>query len=70
MDSLNLNIVFFLIISKVHSWQIPGNDFAARKSKSETLGGTKPRGGALGYFLGGYVPPRTPNWHPVLKKIR
>ena len=22
-----------------------------------------------GYFLGGYVPPRTPNWHPVLKKI-
>ena len=27
-----------------------------------------PRGGALGYFLGGYVPPGTPNWHPVLKK--
>ena len=26
-------------------------------------------GGALAYFLGGYVPPRTPNWHPVLKKI-
>ena len=26
-------------------------------------------GGALGYFLGGYVPPRTPNWHPVLEKI-
>ena len=26
-------------------------------------------GGALGYFLGGYVPPRTPNWYPVLKKI-
>ena len=26
-------------------------------------------GGALGYFLRGYVPPRTPNWHPVLKKI-
>ena len=25
-------------------------------------------GGALGYFLGGYVPPGTPNWHPVLKK--
>ena len=24
-------------------------------------------GGALGYFLGGYVPPGTPNWHPVLK---
>ena len=28
---------------------------------------TRP-GGALGYFLGGYVPPGTPNWHPVLKK--
>ena len=27
------------------------------------------RGGALGYFLGGYVPPETPNWHPVLKTI-
>ena len=26
-------------------------------------------GGALGYFLGRYVPPGTPNWHPVLKKI-
>ena len=26
-------------------------------------------GGALGYFLGGYMPPGTPNWHPVLKKI-
>ena len=28
-----------------------------------------PGGGVLGYFLGGYVPPRTPNWHPVLEKI-
>ena len=27
-------------------------------------------GGALGYFLGGYVPLGTPNWHPVLKKGR
>ena len=27
------------------------------------------RGGALGYFLGGYVPPGTPNWHPILKKL-
>ena len=26
-------------------------------------------GGALGYFLGGYVPPGTPHWHPVLEKI-
>ena len=29
----------------------------------------RPGGGALGYFLGGYVPPGTPNWHPVLKKV-
>ena len=29
----------------------------------------KPGGGALGYFLGGYVLPGTPNWHPLLKKI-
>ena len=26
-------------------------------------------GGTLGYFLGGYVPPGTPKWHPVLEKI-
>ena len=26
-------------------------------------------GGALGYFLGGYVLAGAPNWHPVLKKI-
>ena len=26
-------------------------------------------GGALGYLLGGYMPPGTPNWHHVLKKI-
>ena len=25
--------------------------------------------GALGCFLGGYVPPGTPNWHPIRKKI-
>ena len=30
---------------------------------------TRGGGGALGYFLGGYLPPGTPNWHPVLKKI-
>ena len=30
---------------------------------------TKEGGGALGYFLGGYVAPGTPNWHPVLEKI-
>ena len=26
-------------------------------------------GGALGYFLGGYVLPGPTNWHPILKKI-
>ena len=26
-------------------------------------------GRALGYFLGGYVPPGSPNWHPVPKNI-
>ena len=26
-------------------------------------------GGALGHFLGGYVPPGTTNGHPVRKKI-
>ena len=31
--------------------------------------GLDPGGGTLGYFLGGYVPPGTPNWHPILKKI-
>ena len=29
-------------------------------------GGGGGGGGARGYFFGGYVPPRTPNWHPVL----
>ena len=51
----------------------------ANKSSSHTLWvaqyiqrtkrSVRPPGGALGYFLGGYVPPGTPNWHPVLKKI-
>ena len=32
-------------------------------------GGGGVGGRALGYFLGGYVPPGTPNWHPVLEKF-
>ena len=36
--------------------------------KVTRLGGVTLRG-ALGYFLGGYVPPGTPNWYPVLEKI-
>ena len=35
------------------------------KTEASSPGGV----GALGYFLGGYVPPGTPNWHPVLKKF-
>ena len=35
----------------------------------EELKGVRTPGGALGYFLGGYVPPGIPNWHPVLEKI-
>ena len=38
-----------------------------RQTKGHFPGGGG--GGALGYFLGGYVPPGTPNWHPVLKNI-
>ena len=26
-------------------------------------------GGTVGYFMGGYVPPGTPNMHSVLKKF-
>ena len=37
--------------------------------ESATQTDIEARGGALGYFLGGYVPPGTPNWHPVLKKF-
>ena len=37
-------------------------------SQPSQPGGSFARG-ALGYFLGGYVPPGTQNWHPVLKKI-
>ena len=35
------------------------------------LGGYVPPGTpkALVYFLGGYVPPGNPDWYPVLKKI-
>ena len=32
-------------------------------------GGGHTPGGHLGCYLGGYVPPGTPKWHPVLEKI-
>ena len=41
--------------------------FYVAKEKDGTVSAFHPVG-ALGYFLGGYVPPGTPNWHPVLKK--
>ena len=53
---------------------ITNADISARmnrstSSTSEVLNSYNIPGGALGYFWGGYVPPGTPNWHPVLKKI-
>ena len=45
-------------------------DKTLSNARWERTGDAFPRGGgALGYFLGGYVPPETPNWHPVLEKI-
>ena len=41
----------------------------SRASSAAFISIVIPPGGALGYFLGGYVPPRTPKWHPVLEKI-
>ena len=38
-------------------------------SAQSHYGARRGRGGALGCFLGGYVPPGTPNWHPVLEKF-
>ena len=40
-----------------------------KSMRNKILPALTPGGGALRYFLGGYVPPGTPNWHPVLKKI-
>ena len=56
--------IFFLKNMYVCMWIFCGGD-TQWKSWVEARGG---RGGALGYFLGVYVPPVTPNWHPVLKK--
>ena len=35
-----------------------------RLRSDSTVGSERGAGGALGYFLGGYVPPGTSNWHP------
>ena len=51
---------------------ITGYNWKYRKTRSKAdfflLQALTPGGEALGYFLGGYVPPGTTNWHPVLKK--
>ena len=49
------------------SWKIGGKKISGYQGVPIILRLLRP-GGALGYFLGGYVPPGTPNWHPVLKK--
>ena len=73
---------FFLIASKysifIHNYQakiIRKTRMASQMSGCGFLGIEESTlfraggGGKLGYFLGGYVPPGTPNWHPVLQKI-
>ena len=51
------------VLLLVGTWLSFPGDFLHQKF-TQLPGG----GGALGYFLGGYVPPGNPNWHPVLKK--
>ena len=43
--------------------------FSLIKSTRVYTGGGGGEGAALGYFWGGYVPPGTPNWHPILEEI-
>ena len=61
----------FIYLVKSLPFHIPESPEALRSFWVELLrmGRYIKPGGALGYFLGGYVPPGTPNWHPVLKKI-
>ena len=50
--------------------QTTRNVNGTRDSVRKFQSGKRPGGGGvLGYFLGGYVPPGTPNWYPVLEKI-
>ena len=55
------------LVSVPNRWYASRNDVL----KTHKNGGRRGPGGRteLGYFCGGYVPPGTPNWHPVLKKI-
>ena len=57
--------IFQMFIIKLRNWIIL---FKLARLLVTHNGGT-PGGGALGHFLGGYVPPGTRNWHPVLEKI-
>ena len=50
------------------AWQTRESEVQQTVTVAQQKVGYKP-GGALGYFLGGYVRPGTPNWHPVLKTI-
>ena len=56
---------YFLIVSwmSISVYCIPTRDTHITKDMCTGIRG------APGYFLGGYVPPGTPNWHPVLKQI-
>ena len=59
----NLLIFIFVLKNQVH---------LKTYSNGHIAGFRRPGGGggrALGYFLVGYVPPRSPNWHPVPKNI-
>ena len=73
MGEFTLRIVFLCSWILMFLW----NATKLRKTKRKSSPYVSPRrsrsrgggGGARGYFLGGYVPPGTPNWHPVLNTI-
>ena len=72
--SLIYSFLFFFRGRKNYHFGFPGiwTDSPAWPVRSkETLswGLSWLPGGALGYFWSRYVPPGTPNWHPVLRKI-
>ena len=68
--------VAMLTEDRVFALFFPSNGNLPSNAKKMLMPGGQPGeeggwtpGGALGYFLGGYVPPGNPNWHPILKKI-
>ena len=60
-------VISFTVIATVFVYIKLYNATKIKDCSVKTVKGLNP-GGALGYFLGGYVPPGTPNWHPFLKK--